>query len=409
MQLDSVLLRKADVFRKSLDSWKTFATGEYVLTATLAGAFFSYFALNRGATVVCIQLSGLFLLLNFLTGQYRIKQIPLSFWIGTIIFAYIIVLSIIVSPHDSHYRWIRNLVRIQVAVLAILCLSTKQLNSPLRVICSIVLSASLCWQFAVYYLLHRPYGTFSNPHYLAGFAAMALPLTAYFYLASPGRYRYGFIPIAMMALDLLLRSGSRPALLGLIVGVFFALGFLARGRWKWFGLAGVVVGFAVLYLTGYAGVTAHLKELIVDLPEEERVQFWTQTWNTLRANSLLDWVFGHGIGWLPVTFSPAGNGAQQQYVFPHLHFLEVLYLNGAIGAIGLFGGLLLLFTATVRAAVRCPDKSRRLLAGSLVAVFLVWFVHCSLVYPIYSQSTLYPFAFIFGAMLAVLNRRKSDR
>jgi hypothetical protein len=394
------------VFRKSWDSLRAFATGEYVLIVILGGAFFSYFALNRGATVVFIELSGLFLLFNFLSGQYRIKEIPLGFWIGAVICAYIIVLSVIVSPQDAHYRWIRNLLRMQVAVLAILCLAAKQLNSPLRVICAVVLGASLCWQSAAYYLWHRPYGTFSNLHYLGGFTAMALPMLGYFYLTTPGRYRYGFIPIAIMALDLLLKSGSRPALLGLVVGVFFALGFLVRGRWKWFGLAGVGVVSAVLYLTRYAGVAAHVKELIVDLPKEERVQFWTETWNRLRANSLQDWVFGHGIGWLPVTFSPDGNQAQQQFVFPHLHFLEVLYLNGAIGAIGLFGGLALLFAATVRTAVRSPDKSTRLLAGGLVVVFLAWFVHCSLVYPIYSRSTLYPFAFIFGSVLAVLNRRK---
>jgi hypothetical protein len=108
------LIWKISVFRKSLDSLRAFATGEYVLTVTVGGAFFSYFALNRGATVLFIELSGLFLLLNFLTRHYRIKQIPLGFWIGAVISAYIIVLSIIVSPQDSHYRWIRNLVRIQV-------------------------------------------------------------------------------------------------------------------------------------------------------------------------------------------------------------------------------------------------------------------------------------------------------
>jgi hypothetical protein len=64
--------------RIKFEKIKAIVTSEYWLILTLSGAFFVSFALNSGGIVLFIKLSGFFLMLNFLTGDYRLKRIPAS-------------------------------------------------------------------------------------------------------------------------------------------------------------------------------------------------------------------------------------------------------------------------------------------------------------------------------------------
>ncbi|MCK7510010.1 MAG: hypothetical protein MZV70_42230 [Desulfobacterales bacterium] len=46
------------------------------------------------------------------------------------------------------------------------------------------------------------------------------------------------------------------------------------------------------------------------------------------------------------------------------------------------------------------DSRDRVLLGCLLVVFIAWFLHAGVVFPVYSGSTLYPFSLIFGSMVA---------
>ena len=66
--------------RSLLETFKVIFTSEYWLLGSLMGAFFSFFALNRGGVVVFIEIGACFVVINLLLGEYRPREIPFSYW-----------------------------------------------------------------------------------------------------------------------------------------------------------------------------------------------------------------------------------------------------------------------------------------------------------------------------------------
>jgi O-antigen ligase len=161
-----------------------------------------------------------------------------------------------------------------------------------------------------------------------------------------------------------------------------------------------------LYLTDYGNFASRIQDLIVNLAEEERIQLWTKSWNKLKDNSLLTWTFGHGIGWSPINYTK-GPTFKVTFVSSHSHFLEIVYLNGLIGFVLIFGGLTLLFISIVNAARQNQNRKIRLLLKCLIIVFLSWLIHCGLNFPFYSKYSLYPLAFILGTILVLVGKTTS--
>ena len=385
-----------------------FLTSKYWLILTLSGAFFVFFALNRGGIVLLIDLTGFFLVLNFLTGDYPLKRIPAGHLITGAVCIYLLLASILVSPQHSHHRWMANLVRMLCVVFAIHCLSQKRINYRVTALFHIIISCSVCWQFIAYYLFKMPYGTFTNPHYLSSFAVLVLPMIIFAFFDTEVWYKFIFIPIAMMDADLLLRTGSRTAFLGIFLGTLFVLIFLTRGRSRWCGMAMIFVILAIGYISEYANVAPKIEELIINLPKEERVQLYSQAWNKLTENSLKGWIFGHGIGRFPVVYTPDASQNSIHFVFPHSFFLEIVYLNGLIGAVLIFGGLGLLFASIISAVRQNQNRKIRLLLKCLIIVFLTWLIHCGLTFPFYSKYSLFPLAFILGTILVLVGQTDKD-
>ena len=388
--------------RFKFEAIKVLLTSKYWLILTLSGAFFAFFALNRGGIVVFIKLSGVFLILNVLFGKYKLKEIPNFYWITCAICAYLLVVSVLLYPQQSHFKWMVNLVWMVCVVFATHCLSQKRVDSRVTNLFLFILSLAVCWQFIAYHLFKMPYGTFTNPHYLSSFAVLTLPMVVYSFFVTTGWYKFIFIPIAIMDADLLLSTGSRTAFLGIFLGMLFVFIFLTKGRRRWYGLIMIFIILAICYITEYANVAPKVMELIINLPKEERVQLYSQAWNKLTENSLREWIFGHGIGWFPVIYTPDSSLKATFFVFPHSYFFEIVYLNGLIGAVLIFGGLALLFDSIVNAARQNQNRKIRLLLKCLIIVFLSWLIHCGLTFPFYSKYSLYPLSFILGISLVLL-------
>ena len=392
--------------RLKFETVKALLTSQYWLILALSGAFFAFFALNRGGIVLFIDLSFVFLILNALFGEYKLKRIPIFYWITSAICAYLLLASVLLYPQQSHFRWMGNLVRMLVVVFAIHCLSQKKIAGWVPEFFSAIISLSVCCQFAARYLFHMPHGTFTNIHYLATFAVLALPIIYYFFWVTTSWHKVLFAFIVIMDADLLLQTGSRPAFLGIIVGTFFVFVFLVKGRYKWFGMIFICFILVALYLTDYGNFASRIQDLIVNLAEEERIQLWAKSWNKLKDNSLLTWIFGHGIGWSPINYTK-GPTFKVTFVSSHSHFLEIVYLNGLIGFVLIFGGLTLLFISIVNAARQNQNRKIRLLLKCLIIVFLSWLIHCGLNFPFYSKYSLYPLAFILGTILVLVGKTTS--
>ena len=385
---------------------KAILTSQYWLIVSLSGVLFFFFALNRGGVEICIQVTGLFLIINVLLGKYPIKKLRSYHLITAFICAYLLVASVLVSPEHSHTKWMVNLVKMLGIVFSIHCLGQKEIDDRIPLLFCALTVLSVCWQFAARHLYNMPFGTFTNPHYLASFALLALPIIIYFFYVTKGLYRLIFVPIAIIDAELLLRTGSRTAFFGITLAVLFLILFLTKGRRKWIGMALLSLGFGALYLTEYADAAHGIEELIANLAGEERVQFWTQAWNKLKENSVLAWTFGNGIGYFPVVY--VGDSKIFRFVFPHCHFLEILYLNGLVGVVLVFSGFTFLFFSLIRKIRQANDKRMRALMKCMLVVFLSWLIHSGLTLPFYSKYSLYIFAFILGTMFLMLEKKDLD-
>jgi len=383
---------------------KALLTSKYWLILTLSGAFFAFFALNRGGVVVFIKLSFVFLIFNALFGEYKLKRISIFYWIACAICAYLLLESVLFYPKQSHFKWMVNLVHMLGVVFAIHCLSQKRINFRETTLFLIILSLAVCWQFIAHHLFKMPYGTFTKSHHLSSFVVLTLPMVVYSFFVTRGWYKFIFITVAIMDAELLLQTGSRPALIGIVLATLFVFIFLTRGRNRWYGMTMIFIIFAMCYITEYANMAPKIKELIINLPKEERVQIYSQAWNELKENSLKEWIFGHGIRRFTVIYTPDSFLKPTHLVFPHFYFLEIFYLNGIIGVVLIFGGLAVLFASIVNAARQNQNRKISLLLKCLIIVFLSWLFHCGLTFPFYSKYSLYPLSFILGVLLILLKR-----
>lgn len=391
--------------RSKLETLKTILTSEYWLIASLCGAFFSFFALNRGGAVVFIDACAVFLLINLITGRYSLKSIPKSHLVTLAICVYLLGTSILFSLKTSHYRWMAYMIRMLCLVFAIHCLSHKGIKDWVANLFIIVLSVAVCWQAASYHIFRMPWGTFSNPHLLSSFSMAALPVIIYALIVTRRWYKFCLLPVAFLDIDLLLRIKSRPAVLGVVVGAVFVFIFMVKGWRKWASLLLVGCTLLVMYLTDYGNVYSRFEELIINFSTEERLPLWTAAWNMLKDNSLTAWVFGNGIG--------GGRSVIPEYIpdprlktliFSHNYLLEICFENGVIGVILVFGGIGSLLFYAIRTARQTDNKNRRILISCMVAAFISWLIHAGLTIPFYSKYSQYSLAFILGTLLASLKR-----
>jgi O-antigen ligase len=395
------------VNREKID---TILTSKYWLLATLSGIFFFFFALNRGGYLVCIHASFVFLVFNVVLGKYNLKKIPVTYIVTVVICTVIVIASFFVAPYASHTGWMRNLGRMLIIIFSIHLLSQKHINERIVNVTFIgIVLLSVCWQFGAFYFFKMPYGTFSNIHYLSSFAVLTIPVIVYGMLYIPGWYKIIAVAILIMDIDLLVQTGSRPAIIGITVSSLSIFFFFTRGHIKWMGLALIVMLCAALYVSDYAQISSKFEELIVNLAKEERVQFWSQAWNKLTENTALEWLFGHGIQRFPVSFIKDSASPAISFVFPHNHLLEILYLNGIVGALLVFGGFASVFVSVIKAALQNPERQKYILINSTLVIFLSWLIHSGLTFPFYSKYSVLPMALILGTMFVLTGQPVEDQ
>ncbi len=387
-----------------LSTVKELLTSGYWLIAALTGAFFCFFALNRGGVVVFIDVGACFVLLNLIAGEYKLRQIPLTYWIALAICFYLIIFGFLFASHKVKSNYVMYLLRMLFIVFTIHCLSLKKIDSRVYAYLPAVWCLCICWQFAAVKFFSLPYGTYTNPHYLSNLMISTLPLIVYSFWTADGWYKWGYIPIALMAADMLVRSGSRPAILALTFSSLFILVFFIRTRTRWIGLAAIVLCFAFLYITNYGGAVNHLEELIINLRTEERVSFWQSALQMLEKNNIIDWIFGNGIGGYRAIYADYSAPQFKPYFFPHLHPLGVLYDNGITGLLLVFGGLAAVFVMTIKALKNATHKNISVLLKCLLVIFMCWMIHSSLTFPFYSKYAQYPLGFILGTMLVLIDK-----
>jgi len=366
------------------------------LIFSLSGVLFFFFLPNRGILEWFIRLTGILLFIQIFYGAYQISSIPRNFLLLLWAAAILLLLSTLFSgAHTDTHRMYR-VIKMLIIVFSIHCLSQGDFDKRLIFLFGALLASLIILQFVARSVLGMPYGTYSNRHYLANLASLTLPLFFYYYFVTPRPYNFLIVPLAFMDLDLLLRTSSRPAILALSVGTVFTVFFLIRNRRKWIALAAFAGGCILLYVTNYAHVIGRIEDLIINLPTEERVQFWTDTWKMLEHNSIGAWLIGNGIGSFPESFHVYSIPQYNFFSFPHNHLLQILFTSGIIGLLLIVAGQVFLLFLLMKLSSRTVDPKRRIFINCMTVIYVTWLIFSSLVFGFYSRFTLYPFGFIIG-------------
>lgn len=379
------------------------------LIFSLSGVLFFFFLPNRGVLEWFIRLTGILLFIHIFYGDYQISSIPrhslLLLWAAAIL---LLLSTLFSGAHTDTHRMYR-VIKMLIIVFSIHCLSQGDSDKRIIFLVGALLASLIILQFVARSLLGMPHGTYSNPHYLANLASLTLPLFFYYYFVTPRPYNFLIFPLAFVDLDLLLRTSSRPAILALSVVTTFAIFSLMSRRRKWIALAALAGGCLLLYVTNYANVIERMEDLLINLPTEERVQFWSDTWKMLQHNSLGAWITGNGIGSFPDFFPAYSIPEYSFFSFPHNHVLQILFDNGVIGVALVLGWQVLLFYLLIQSSHGTADPKLRLLINSVTVVYATWGIFTSLTFGFYSRFTLYPFGFIMGIILILVEKLPESR
>ena len=391
------------MYRAKLDVIRHILLHPFWIILSLVGVFFFFFVLNRGGVYVFFWTGGFFLLFHLVHGGDGIKAIPLYHRLLLGICLSLVLMSLVFSHEQTDTHRLFRIGQMLVIVFCIGFISRTETARHAYGLVGTVLTVAIIWQFIARSLFKSPYGTWSNPHYLANFAIFTLPLVFYYFITVPKPYKVLFLLLFVMDIDPVFRNASRPAFLALFVSTLFVTIFFTRSRHRWFGLLAICVGLLLLGITNYAGFFEKFKELIATLSNEERVHIWTYSITMLQDNSPAAWLVGNGIGssleMLPKYAGP--DPFYQNFSFQHNFLLQILFENGIIGTVLVFGGLCLLLVLFIKLARVAVGGSVRLLINCMMAVFLNCLIFTALTTGFYSKYTLYPMGFIIGTLFVL--------
>lgn len=376
---------------------------------SLVGVFFFFFALDRGGTNVFIWSSGVFLLIHTVNGGYRIGNIPLNIRVFSAVAAILVMMSLVFSYEQTGIDRIVRIGKMLIIVFSIHFIGRTETARHAYTLFGMVLTVSIIWQFLARTLFAMPYGTWSNPHYLANVAVLSLPLVFYYFRTVPTPYNIFFLLLAVVDIDPVFRNASRPAFLALVVSSLFVITFFARSRYRWIGLLAVIGSLILLSTTNYAGFFEKLKDLIVNVSNEERVTIWKYSWTMLQDNSPLAWFVGNGIGSTKDILQKYSTAypLYKNINFPHNFFIQILFENGLIGSVLVFGGLAHLLYQFIKLSHTAVDPSVHLFVNCMMAAFLNCLIFTGLTVGFYSKYTLYPLAFIIGTLFVMLEKSQN--
>ena len=269
-------------------------------------------------------------------------------------------------------------------------------------------AAIVLWQFAARHLTGHPYGTFSNPHYLAYFSLLLLPLLALmiWWLRAP--HRFLLIPIFLLNIELVFNNFEKPTipLLGISAAIAAVIWSNTSTRARWSTAAFfVVLGVAVWFWIP----ATWLSDVGLAAPEgDERVEIWADTWRMISAGHMQSWLVGHGLGTFQEHFPNYAVEQFRSFTLPHNHVLELLYESGLCGSLPVMALLGYLAVRSTRFAGGFRDDRLRRISQCNLAALAIWFVFSFLAFGFFSRYTLYPFGFLVGIHLYLADRWEDE-
>jgi len=368
------------------------------LAAALAAVVFLQFALNRGGSDQAIWVAGLLLALQLMDKDQRQRALSPQTLVILGVTAALLLLSWAFSPVGTDTHRSLRVVRFVILVLAVHHLAHHRPDRGWLWV-TLLVSAIVVWQLGARHLAGHLFGTFDNPHYLAYFAALLLPVLVLLIAELEPPYRWFAAVILLLDFDPVVNILWAPTIPLLAIGAAVAVVvWSATGPRVRRGLAVGAAAFAVglsLYLPG-----KHLRPIGQPIPGgDERVQIWSDTVRMIADGDGPAWLIGHGIGSFQEDFARYSAPAYRAFALPHNHFLELLYENGVVGLTLVLVSLGYLALHALRLPRMLEAVGLRRLARCNLAALTIWFTFSFLAFSVYSRYTLYPFAILVGIHL----------
>lgn len=263
------------------------------------------------------------------------------------------------------------------------------------VLAAIVLYAAV--QAASVFLLGLRNGTTKNPHYLAHYCLVLIPVCAYLFQRSTLRIRLSIGLVIFILFLLLIQSGSRPAWLSFAIVTVLSLAFRRR-LLSWLTLS-IFLAIAAIYMGNIKGFANRVDHLASTIQTEERVYMWRDTWNAQKESSPWQWIVGHNLDTFGDDFRRFTTYQQGHMDFktPHNYILELLYKSGIIGltAVGVLLFQLYRFGLILHRRSRASPFVLMLMATITANLLFV-----SITIGFFTSYNLLPMAIVAGLLLS---------
>ena len=254
---------------------------------------------------------------------------------GFLIFGFML-LNIIAT---ENIQWVKELSRL--FYISLFCFGiwlqahyhSNFVNKHIKTIVMVMAVIYIAIQLISVCVLKAPYGTLRNPHYLAQYSMLLIPVFFLFLHHVNIKSKIVLIVLLACVVGLLLHTNSRPAWLSLILTVL-VMSLYYKHKFKAFLSAVTVV--LVLWVTDIGNFSDQLTALFKQITTEERVYIWSDIWQLQQQSTIKQWVFGHGIGGYESTFTHFGAlqlSVVANFNSPHNFLLEILYASGVLGFI----------------------------------------------------------------------------
>ncbi|MBA3695879.1 MAG: O-antigen ligase family protein [Methylotenera sp.] len=254
------------------------------------------------------------------------------------------------------------------------------------------------------FILKTHFGTLKNPHYLAQYSMLLIPI--FFMLLHDTNIKFRFMIFGLLAcvVGLLLHTNSRPAWLSLML-TMLVMSLYHKHKLKAF--AGAVAVILLLWVADIGNFSDQLTSLFKQFTTEERVYIWSDVWHLQQQSTIQQWIFGHGLDSYVSKFTHFGTlelGGTATFNSPHNFFLEILYTTGILGLVCVGAFYFVLYSKLFQELASTSQfKDLTLLLITLLTMNL-FFV--AIIVPIFSSYHLLITALICGVFIYVQQLNK---
>ena len=248
--------------------------------------------------------------------------------------------------------------------------------------------------------LLRAISTFPDPHMLAFYLGMSLPIQVYFILRNQKSKIFWLIPGLSLAVILLTFSrGSYVGLIGVFGWILINLPNSTKIRGYLFKT--LLVGFLAIFLAFFVAPIRERFLSILDFGEGSnsgRLEIWAESLEVIKNNPFL------GVGLGNYAFAVRPESKIREPIYAHNTYLDLASEEGIIGA---FSWILILLFG-LKPLFKKGSLSDKISLDTFVALSILWFsLHCLFETPIFSPQIL-PLILVLMAFRAFSEENKAE-